>query len=231
MFGEIATAFETRQTEGFEQQAFTALQSEYPKHFEALKQHPRTLVGQEVPSTTGPGMERLRDSEDAKDWQDAMRALLVSEAESRVEASRDGAREVFSTVHSSIALFQNNTDLIPGTKQFDRELADAFATAVSDYQVRADGKLVGYSVPVQPIINAIRQQLAGRRAAAPSAPAAAALATAQQQRAAEQARTEAGRFTGPQAGIRSQAGQSAPEGTDDAAGLLGAFARQNGFVI
>lgn len=226
----MGTSFETNQTELFTQKAFTDLRTEYPKHFEALTVHPRTLVGKEVPSTTGPGMERLRDSQDAADWQGAMKQILTDEAMGRVETQKDSLREVFATVHSSIDLFQNNTDLIPGTKQFDRELADAFVLAAKDYELKTNGKLIGYSVPVQPIINAIRSQLGARRApVAPAAPAP--VQTAQQQRAAEQARTQSGQFDGPQAGIHSQAGQSGADGSDDAAGVMAAFYRQNGMVI
>ncbi len=227
----MATTFETKQGELLERQAFESLQTEYPKHFDALRMHPRNLVGKEVPSTKGPGMEVLRDSADAADWQAAMKQILIDEVASRVETQKDTLRDVFSTVHSSISLFQNNTDLIPGTKQFDRELADAFVAAAKDYELKTNGKLIGYSVPVQPIVNAIRAQLAAQRAAKAAAPAPASAPTAQQQRAAEQARTPQGQFDGPQAGIRSQAGASAEPGSDEAAGVLGAFLRQNGVTL
>lgn len=223
----MVTSFEEKQGTILETEAFTALKTEYPKYFEAISKHPRSLVGTEVPSTTHDGMEKLRDSADAADWQAAAKQLLAEEAASRVETRRDEMREVFSTVHSSIALFQNNADLIPGTKQFDRELADEFAKAVGDYALRTDGKLIGYSVPVQPIVNAIRSSLVRTRATA--TPAAA--PSPQQQRAAEQPRTPAGQWDGPQAGLRSQAGSSAPEGGDEAQGVLSAFLRQNGMQI
>lgn len=204
------------------------MKEEYSNYFDALNKHPRQLVGQEVPSLTGPGKERLRDSDDAKDWQDAVKTLLANEAASRVETQRTEMSEVFTTVHSSIEMFTKNPDLIPGTKGFNKELADAFASAVGDYQLKSGGKLIGYSVPVQPIINALRSAQAK---AAPAAPAPAPQATAQQLRAQEQARTPTGQWDGPQAGIRSSAGTSAGAENDDAAGLLSAFARQNGFKI
>jgi hypothetical protein len=68
-------------------------------------------------------------------------------------------------------------------------------------------------------------------AGAPAAPAATSTPTAQQQRAAEQPRTTLGTFAGPQAGIHSQAGQSATGEDDVAAGVLGAFLRQNGVTL
>lgn len=207
------------------------VQEEYSRYFEAIQQHPRTLVGKEVPSATGEGMEVLKDAADAKDWQDAIKFELTNEVKSRVSVKQDEYRESFETVHSSIDLFRNNVDLVPGTKQFDRELADQFARTAKDYELRTNGKLVGYSVPVQPLINQIRTQLAERRGGRTAAQAAQAAApTARQQQAAEQARTPQGRWDGPQAGIGSKAGRSS-EDTDEAAGLLSAFARQNGFVI
>jgi hypothetical protein len=233
-FGEAATAFETRQTEAIQQEVFGELRTEHERYFKALEQHPRALVGQRVPSATGQGEEVLKDSQDAKDWQDAIKQLLSQEAASRIDQKREDMRQVFETVHASIDLFQNNVDLIPNTKQFDRELADAFASAAKDYELRSNGKLVGYSVPVQPLINALRASLVATRAAkatAPAAPAAPAAPTPQQQRAAEQPRTVTGQFDAPQAGIHSQAGQSAAPGEDTGQGVLDAFLRQNGVVL
>src|SRR5699024_8940204 len=104
------------------------------------------------------------------------------------------------------------------------ELAKEFTELAKAYESRADGKLIGYTVPVQPIVNQLRSKLAAQRAAAPAAPAA---PSAQQQRVAEQPRTEVGTWA-PQAGIASRAGSSG--NVDSSAdGLLDAFARQNGF--
>lgn len=204
------------------------MREEHAKYFEHISQHPRLLVGKEVPSPTGNGMEVLRDSADAKEWQEAVKHLLVEEVAARAETKKDELADVFQTVHESIELFRNNPDLIPGTKQFDRELADKATAMLKDYELRANDKLIGYSVPVQPIINQIREQLTtSRAAAAPSTPPAAAAPTPAQQRAAEQPRNDAGQWA-PQAGVPSKAGSSG--GIDDsAAGLLEAFARQNGF--
>lgn len=235
----LATKYEETQTKTLERESLAAVQQEYGKYFEAAGKPARMLVGQEVPSLTGPGMERLRDSADARDWQEAVKQMLVGEVESRVEKARDAQRDVSTAIHASIELFRNNTDLIPGTAEFDKDLADAFASQVKDYVVKGpNGKIVGYMVPVQPIINALRAQLAATRTAATAAPAAAAgaaeqaaaaTATARQAAAAAQARAADGRFEAPQAGVRSQAGRSAdPSEGDEAAGVLGAFFRQNG---
>lgn len=206
------------------------MRTEYPKYYEAIDKHPRLLVGQKVPRADGSdGEEVLHDSQDAKEWQEAVKQQLAAEVEARVDTRKEELSSVFDTVHSSIDLFRNNTDLVPGTKQFDRELADEFATFAKPYELRSDGKLMGYSVPVQPMINQIRTQIAGRRAAAPAAPAAPAGAPAPHH-SAEQARTPQGQFDGPQAGLQSKAGQSG--GGDDVGGqVLDAFLRQNGVSI
>lgn len=207
------------------------MREEFPRHFEALQQHPRLLVGEEVPDPKTGNMIRLRDSADATDWQAAMKHVLVAEIESRAAAKQGEMAGVFETVHSSIDLFRNNADLIPGAKQFDKELANEFAAAVKDYETRtAEGKLIGFSVPVQPLINQIRTRLTAQRAAAsaPSAPAAA--PTPQQQRVQEQPRTATGQWEAPQAGITSKAGSSG-NSDDTAAGVMEAFFRQNGIRI
>lgn len=220
------------------------MREEYKEYFERITQHPRLLVGQQVQSLTGEGKETLRDAQDAKDWQDAVKHLLAQEVEARTAAKVDELREVFTTVHASIDLFRNNVDLIPGTKQFDPELAREFTTLAKDYELRSGGKLVGYSVPVQPMINQLRAQLAARRAAAATPPAAAAAPSPASQRAAEQPRTPQGQWTtsqgsapaggaaeGPQAGLMSKAGQASDGDDGVAAGLMEAFFRQNGITI
>lgn len=197
-----------------------------------MEKHPRELVGVEVPNVVTGKMEVLRDAADAESWQSAVKRLLVQDVKARASAKADDLRGTFETVHASIDLFRNNVDLIPGTKQFDGELAKQFVEMAKDYELRADGKLVGYSVPVQPIINQLRARLASSRAAAPAAAQSAQAApTAQQQRAAEQARNPIGQFDGPQAGITSRAGSSGGGSDSEAAALLGAFAQQNGFVL
>lgn len=173
----------------------------------------------------------LRDSTDAKEWQEVVKQQLAAEVEARVDAGKQELSGVFDTVHASIDLFRNNVDLVPGTRQFDRELADEFATFAKPYELRSDGKLMGYSVPVQPMINQIRTQVAARRAKAAPATTPPAAAPAQAHHSAGQARTPAGQFDGPQAGLQSKAG-SGGDGSDNVGGqVLDAFLRQNGVSI
>ena len=124
-----------------------------------MEKHPRLLVGTEVPSIGSEGMERLKDSADAKEWQEAVRGLLVQEIRDEAQKKFDESRTYLETLHASIDLFKNNPDLIPGTRTFNRQLADKFAEIAQPYEVREDGKLQGYSVPVQPIIEALRSQM------------------------------------------------------------------------
>ena len=199
------------------------MQTEMAKYFEAIQQHPRALVGQTVPKVFGEGTETLRDSNDAKEWQDAVRSALADELAERTLKREEGLKETYSTVHASIDLFRNNADLIPNTKQFDRELANEFSAMAKGFEIRQDGKLIGYSISVQPIVDRIRTQLQERRTATPPAPAAPAAPSPQALRAAEQPRTPTGQFDGPQAGIPTRAGTSV-DGDNAAAQVRAGFA-------
>ena len=159
-------------TKSYQGHAYQQVREEYGKYFEALEKHPRLLVGQEVPAIGKEGMERLRDSSDAKEWQEAVKGVLVQEIQARANEQMGHNSNILETLHSAVELFKSNTDLIPGTKGFDRELADKFASIAKPYEVRSNGKLSGYSIPVQPIIDGLRQELAATRTSRP-APAAA----------------------------------------------------------
>ena len=190
------------------------MRTEHSKYFEALEKHPRLLVGTQVPAIGKEGNETLRDSEDAKEWQEAVRAVLVAEIRSQAEAKLEESAGFLETVHASIDLFKNNPDLIPGTKGFDRGLADQFAAMAQPYEVRVEGKLQGYSIPVQPIINSLRSQLKAARVAAPPSPVAAATPPA-----------AASRPEPPQAGLTSKAGSSSEK--EDFSTLFGTIGLPN----
>ena len=136
---------------------------------------------------------------------------------------------MMETLHASVQMFQNNPDMIPGAKGFDRELVERFTELAKDYVLKVDDKIVGYTIPVQPLITAARAQLTAQRAAAAATPPAPAAPTAQQQRAAEQQRNDAGQFTNPdapQAGIPSQAGNSS-DAVEDFSTLFGTIGLPN----
>jgi hypothetical protein len=144
------------------------VRTEHASYFEALQKHPRLLVGTQVPRINGEGMETLRDSNDAKEWQEAVKSILVEEVTARASKQLDENSDFLTTIHGSIDLFKNNVDLIPGTKGFDLELANRFATLAAPYELRNEGKLQGYSIPVQPIIDQLRSQIATERTKAPA---------------------------------------------------------------
>lgn len=196
------------------------MKKEHGNYFSALEKHPRLLVGTEVPAIGKEGTERLSSTEDAREWQDAVKSLLVAEVRSRATSAMDQQADFLTTVHASIELFQNNTDLVPGTAEFDAELAERFTALAEPYELRVDGKLQGYSVPVQPLITQLRGQIAAERAKASAAPSPAAEAQAaagsSTAAAAAQPGAPAASSTAeaPQAGIPSKAGGGAPAGED-----------------
>ena len=172
------------------------------------------LVGVEVPSLNGPegSMETLRDADDAREWQEAVKVLLTEEVRERTAKAMDENKGILDTVHQSIELFAKNKDLVPGTRQFNRRLADRFASMVKPYELRVEGKLHGYTIPVQPLIDQLRTSLAAEAAAAPAAPPKAA-----------PAEKPARKADPPQAGIGSKAGSSSddPEDFSTLFGTLG----------
>lgn len=169
-----------------------------------------------MPAIGKEGMERLKDTADAKEWQDAVKTLLVGDIKERATAKMEESADFLQTVHASIDLFKNNPDLIPGTKGFNKPLADQFAGMMEPYEVRVDGKLQGYSIPVQPIIEKLRANL--KTAAAPSPGT-----TAAPQPAAAPVRQAT--LEPPQAGIPSKAGSSSDK--EDFSTLFGTIGLPN----
>ena len=188
------------------------MREEHTQYFEALEKHPRMLVGAQVPAIGKEGMETLRDANDAREWQEAVKSLLVAEVRDKASKAMDESNEFLTTIHASIELFQNNKDLVPGTKDFDIDLANRFATMATPYELRVDGKLQGYSIPVQPLIEQIRNQLVAERKAKPAAAAPAAPASKPEP-------------DPPQAGVPSKAGASSDN--EDFSTLFGTIGLPN----
>lgn len=208
------------------------MREEHKLYFEALEKHPRLLVGQQVPAVGKEGMELIRDTDDAREWQEAVKTILVEEVKGRAQKALDDNGDFLSTVHASIELFQNNVDLIPGSKDFDVELANRFADFAQPYELRVEGKLQGYSIPVQPIIDKFRDQLKAERASKPAPagnvgqPAApAAGAPAPQSSTGTPTQTPAAAPEAPQAGIPSKAGNS--DSSEDFSTLFGTIGLPN----
>ena len=194
------------------------MRGEYGNYFEALNKHPYTMVGTKVPAIGRDGEITLSSTQDAKDWQDAVKGILADEVTDRASRQFESQRGFLETTHAAVDLFKNNADLIPGARGFDKELADQFAALATPYEVREDGKLRGYSVPVQPIIEHLRKNLAAQRAAAPPPPAAPAAPAARQTPARPAADP-------PQAGIASKAGSG--DQAEDFSTLFGTIGLPN----
>ena len=215
----MSTVLEENITKQYQQAAFDEARENYEKYFEALETHPRLLVGTKVPAIGKEGEEVLRDSNDAKEWQEAVRGILVQEIEESARLKLEEQDGYMQTLHAAIDLFKNNTDLIPGTKTFNRALADEFAKIAEPYEVRNDGKLQGYSIPVQPIIEALRSKL--------SAAASATVETAGSSSPATPpgADSRPPAAEPPQAGIPSKAGNSSEK--EDFSTLFGTIGLPN----
>lgn len=168
----------------------------------------------------------LRDEADARSWQEALKSVLVDEVRGRATKLADDNAAFLTTIHSSIELFQNNSDLVPGTKEFDLDLATRFTQMAEPYELRVDGKLQGYNINVQPLIGSLRDTLAKEReaakGAAPAAPAAGAPATTPGAPAAPAAPKAEDL---PQAGIQSKAGNG--DNPEDFSALFGTLGLPN----
>lgn len=203
----------------YQDSALEEVRAEHANYFTAIQQHPRSLVGTEVPSINGEGMEVLQDADDAKDWQDAVKHILVDTVRERVTRNMEEQADFIDTIHASIDLFRNNKDLIPGTKEFDVDLANRFAQIAAPYELKVNDKLQGYTIPVQPIIDQLRSQMVAERAAgAASTPAPAASTPPVAAKPAPVAEP-------PQAAIESKAGSGTE--TEDFSTLFGTIGLPN----
>lgn len=186
-----------------QQEVVADLRQEYGQHFQLIEAPARMLIGKQVPSLDPEkDTEVLRDLADATDYQNATKQLLSREVNSRVQGKVQEQGSYLNVVGQSIDLLQANPDLLR-----DKELADRVAQLIAPYEYKKDGKLLGWSVDVKPLVGQVRTALAAERAArttvpspAPnSAPAASPPAPVEE----------------PQAGIRSSAGQVADPDTFD----------------
>ena len=214
LFDSALSAIHERAEESYRARALEEIRSEVaPEFLQALDQHPRMLVGDQVPSLKRQGeTEILRDSNDAKDWQDGLRHMIALQVSQRAAGYAEESKPLISTIQSSVELFRRNPDIVPGTKEFDPELATRFINMAKSYEHREGDKMFGYRVDVQPLVANIREQLKTERAARPAQPS---TQTARQTQAANQSRDQGtGRFDAPQAGIPSRAGMSGEDAED-----------------
>ncbi|QNN98097.1 hypothetical protein SEA_FEDE_49 [Microbacterium phage Fede] len=231
--GAIADRMEAQ----FKADAFKEIQNEIDEKFiEGLQLRPMQMVGMEVPSLRNgaPPEEKMKilDSQMAKDWQETVKGLIEDAVEDKVQTRQDQLRPMLSVIQDSVALGQNNPDLIPNTRGFDLELATRFVKLAKAYEVRTAKGVIGYGVNVQPLINELRSTLATERGANGEQQKQEARAVQQRQQAAAQPRTESGQFDAPQAGIPSKTGMSGEPAEDystfwSATGVLGGGSNLN----
>lgn len=199
--GGLTEKLEERFTASFQQQAVEEAKADYPHYIELLNMHPLELIGKDLPSIDGTDNDvAFRTAEEIKDYQEAVKVILQRELEASVEQKRQESAEILDVVHASIELFRDNPDLVPGSKSYNKELATRFVKLAEPYALKMNGKLTGYSIPVQGLVDQVRAQVKAAAAAAPAATPPAKKAAAPAAR--------------PQAGIPAKAGASG-EGEED----------------
>ena len=228
-------AIEKRLGDTFQRDATAELNEKWgPQIGDILGTTPYLLVGQPVPDLRG-GKEpvRLRDTEEASQYQASLKHVFDSEVKKIVTAKENDVKPIMSVVQDSIQLFENNKDLYPGTAEFDKDLADRFAKVAKSFEVIVNGKLYGWQGNMQPLINELRSELATRRGAAGVTQQQPQQPSARQQQAATQPRQDNGQFDGPQASIASKAGMSGTPDDDDWGTFWDAtgFGQSRGMVI
>ena len=193
----MSTALEERFTANFQEQALEDAAEDYPHYIERLRMHPLELVGQSLPSIDGSEDDvTFRTAEEVAQWQGAVKAILTREMEASVVAKQAESDEILDVIHGSIQMFQANPDMVPGHSGYNKRLASEFAKLAEPYALRLNGKLTGYSIPVQGLIDRVRAQVNAAPAAKPAAKPAAPPAAK------------------PQAGLSSRAGASGSGGED-----------------
>lgn len=176
----------------YKQDVVARTEEVYGHYTQLLELHAMELVGKALPPIDGSDERFVPSSvQEAQQYQEAVNSMLVRQMRGEIEAMRQADDEVISVVHDSITLFQNNPDLIPNSKSFNKPLADHVMKLVQPYALRLDGKLTGFSIDIQGIIDQAR----GQFKAAPPAPT----------KKAATGRTTAPR---PQGGLASKAGTS-----------------------
>ena len=199
-FTRVGEALEERFTNHYRQEVLAETEEVYSQYVERLQLHPLELVGKPLPPLSADGNDiTFSTAAEVREWQDAVKSVLRREIEGKIESLREQDEEVLSVVHSSIAMFQNNTDLIPKTAGFNKQLATTVSQLLKPYELRMDGKLTGYSIDTQGIIDQARGQLKSAAPAAAAAPA---------------KKAAAKKAAPPQAGLSSRAGTSGAGGED-----------------
>lgn len=217
LFAAASQKIRENMQESFRRAAEEQLNKEIDPIFKTvLETDPYLLVGQSLPSLRPDAKpedkDLMTDSAKAAEYKRALQSLVEAEIKDDVAKREKDVMPMMSVLQESALMFQNNPDLIPNTDKFDQQLAERVARVGKSYELVVNGKVTGYQVNMQPIINELREQLTKERAET-------GIVTQQQSaqaaRAAEQARDEAGKFRGPQAGITSKSNASGGANDED----------------
>ena len=201
--------------DSFRRAAIADIQADIDPGFIELAQTPAVrLVGREVPNLHGEGNTKLLTSDDAARYQRDLVGLVEAEVRDKIKVMRQDSQPMRTVIAESFLMFENNPDLIPGTKDFDPELAALVVEQLKSYELKTPKGVIGYQdVNVQPLINSIRATLAKGRGA--SGATAAARQAAARAAAAAQPREEDGKFSAPQGGVLSKANMSGGDDSED----------------
>lgn len=179
-------------SERVDEQVSKQIQEEYGAYLQALQVSPSALVGRTVPGLDSDEDITLASREEADRWQQGVRQELGYIVDGMTKEAQQKMQEQYQPLQHVVDLFRNNPDLVPGAPGFNKNLADLVAEHAKDYAVtNEEGKITGYKVPLQPLVNALRKVFAQPTTVA-SKPKQEKTAPAEK----------------PQVGLRSQAGQS-----------------------
>lgn len=197
--GKLGTHFGDNLYRAYQNRALEEAEENYGHYIENLQRHPMELIGQPLPPLSAEGDDVVfSTAAEVREWQEAVQTVIKRELDQRISTFAEEDSRTIEVVYNSIELFQNNHDLIPNSKGFNKQLADNVAQLLKPYELRMDGKLTGYSIDPQGIIDQARGQLSRQ----PAAPAPVKKAPAK--KAAPR----------PQAGVRSKAGASGGQEED-----------------
>ena len=212
LFAPARLAMEDRMEQAFQAAAIKEIQADIdPEFLSHLRQPPMRLVNMEVPSirigAAAGEMTRLLDSGMAAEWQKGVAEMIESEIADIAAQKADAIRPTMRVIQESFLMFENNPDIVPGTDSFDPELAARFVEIAKTYELKVNGKVLGYQdINVQPLLNSLRTDLAKQRGATGARDTD--RAAAQRAAAAAQPRTDGGQFDAPQGGVIASAGRS-----------------------
>lgn len=201
-FNRVSEALDQRFLENHQQVALEGIREDYGHYIDRLEMHPMELLGVELPPIDGSDKAvSFNTVQDVRDWQEAVQTVLRRDVQARVDALSEEDQDVRSVIQDSIQLFVNNPDLNPKSSGFNKALADEVARIARPYALKMDGKLTGYSIPIQGIVDQVRASQANRATPAAASPAL-------DKKPAKPAER-------PQAGVQSRAGTS-QEGSNEA---------------